>query len=258
MRLPFQPRRKKGDWAAWIYQHRVGLLVTVVIYLSLTILFVSYKIVILPKPVPSIEIEIAPAEIEKIQELIEQRKIEQMQQSDLSPVKNRISDDNSKLDETLRDDKSTAADDIYKDAERLQNELLQGQEDYDKNLIEIEQAQRPDFIEPKSNVKAKQGNRDQDAFVKGNVAASFSLAGRTADYIDKPAYKCEGGGQVVVNISVNRNGKVVSASVDRATSTSDKCILDEAVASARASRFNASATAPNPQRGTLTYTFMPQ
>lgn len=258
MRLPFQPRQRRGGWATWIYRHRVGLLITVVIYLSLGILFVSYKIVILPTPVPTMEVEIAPEVEQQIKEIIEQKKIEQMQQADLKSMQNKISDENSEFDATLRDNKSTDAEDIYKDAERLQQELLQGQKDYNKSLNEIQQAAKPDFIEPQSNIRSKEGDKNQDAFVKGNVAASFSLAGRTANYIDIPAYKCEGGGQVVVNIAVNRNGKVVSASVDRATSTSDKCILDEAVTSARASRFNTSAAAPEPQRGTITYIFMPQ
>ncbi len=122
----------------------------------------------------------------------------------------------------------------------------------------MEKSAKPKDTEPKSNIKSQEGKENQDAFVSGNVAASFILAGRTAVYIDIPAYKCQGGGRVVVNISVNRNGRVVAASVDRATSTSDKCILDEAVNSAKACRFSTSSTALDPQRGTITYTFVAQ
>lgn len=261
MRLPFERRRKRGGWADWLYRHRIGVMVTVVIYLSLAILFMTYRIIIEPAPLASIEIEFTPEQIDEIEKIIEQQQlIEQMQQANAGKMQNKASDENSKSSQASRDYKLPSSSDVYEEAQRVADQVNAGRDSYNRSLSEIEkQSQRKPVDRSQSTSNSqKGGSEDRDAFVKGNVAASWNLAGRTADYIDIPAYKCEGGGQVVVIIAVNQNGRVVSASVERATSTSDRCILDEAIASAKASRFSASATAPNPQHGTITYTFVPQ
>ncbi len=257
MRLPYDRSRKaQGGIAGWIFRHRIGLLITVVIYLSLAILFVTYKIVVLPNPTPTIEIEFNAEEI--IPELLEQeREVQEIEDYEYEKVQNRVSSENSEFNETLRDSKNTDAGEIYDDVERLQRELEAGREDVRKQLEEIEaSAQREDS--PESNIDAKQGDEDRDAFVKGNVAVSFSLEGRTANYLDMPAYKCLNGGRVVVSIVVNQNGRVTSAVVERSSSSNDRCLHQEAIASAKKSTFNASGSAPNPQRGTITYNFEAQ
>ena len=55
----------------------------------------------------------------------------------------------------------------------------------------------------------------QDRKVKGRVTVSFSLTDpvRTSRSLNIPAYRCEGGGDVVVEITVNRAGEVVNARV---------------------------------------------
>ncbi|MFI3299765.1 MAG: energy transducer TonB [Rikenellaceae bacterium] len=258
LRLPFDSRRdKRGDWASWIYRHRIGLLVTVVVYLSLAIMFVTYKIVVQQVPVQSVEIEFQ--EMELIEEVVEQEdEIQQIEDYYGGRVDNRISNADSKFNETLRDSKNSNASEIYDEAERVQRELAEGQERFRREMQELEGGGRQDNTVPESNVKSKDGDRNQDAFVGGNVTVSFSLDGRTALYLDIPAYKCMSGGKVVVNISVNRNGYVTSASVERSTSTSDNCLHREAVASAKASTFNVSASAPDSQKGSITYVFVAQ
>lgn len=261
MRLPFERRRRKGGWADWIYRHRIGVMVTVVIYLSLAILFLTYRIIIEPAPLPSIEVEFTPEQMQKIEQVLEQQQqIEQMQAMS-GKMQNKTSDENSKSSQSSRDYKLPSSSNVYDEAKQVTDRVNAGRESYNRSLSEIENQSKHKPNERSDNSQnnnKKSGGENRDAFVKGNVAASWNLSGRTADYIDIPAYKCEGGGQVVVLIAVNQNGRVVSASVERATSTSERCIIDEAIASAKASRFSASATAPNPQHGTITYTFVPQ
>lgn len=260
LRLPFEPRKSGGGWAVWLYRHRIGMMVTIVVYLSLSILFMTYRIILEPAQMPSIEIEFSPEEIRQIEQIVEQQKeIEQMQAKS-GKMQNKISDENSKFNSSLRDHKNTNSKEIYEEAQRVVERVNAGREEYSRSLSEMEKNNSRPLADNSASTqsKIKGGSENRDAFVKGNVAASFNLEGRTADYLDIPAYKCEGGGQVVVVISVNQNGRVISASVDRATSTSERCLLDEAVASAKASRFSASGTAPNPQHGTITYTFVPQ
>ena len=73
----------------------------------------------------------------------------------------------------------------------------------------------------------------------------------------QPALLDEGGGEVTVNITVNRNGKVVSASM-KESSTNSSCINDMAILAARNSRFNVDDTGSDKQSGTITYIFVPQ
>lgn len=259
VKLPFDASKRLENWAVWMDRHKVGLLVTIVVYLSLAILFVTYRIVVLPAQPPKIDIEFTPEQLQELVEQLEQQQVEQLEEmSPMENMQNRVSDANSNLDASLRDSKNSDASEIYNEMEEMQERLRQGQENYDRELREIEQMRERREDKPKKDKDAEQGSENRDAFVRGNVAASFDLEGRTVVYMDIPAYKCENGGRVVVSISVNRNGKVVSAVVDSATNTSDRCILEEAVASAKATKFNASTTARDPQRGTITYTFVAQ
>ena len=86
---------------------------------------------------------------------------------------------------------------------------------------------------------------------------SFSLTDplRTSRRLEIPAYLCEGGGEVVVAVAVNRAGEVAQA---RVTEGGDDCMREAALRAARASLFNIDPTAPVKHQGTITYLFIPQ
>ncbi len=109
LRLPFDTNSNKGGWAEWIFRHRIGLLITVVIYLCLAILFVSYRIVILPKPVASIEIEFEPERIEQLKEMIEKQQNEKMEKRDMGRMEKKVYREKSKVNETRSDSKNRDA-----------------------------------------------------------------------------------------------------------------------------------------------------
>ena len=96
--------------------------------------------------------------------------------------------------------------------------------------------------------------------VKGKVTVSYSLKDpvRHALRMPVPAYMCQGGGEVVVNIVVNRNGEVLDAKIDEALSEQNTCLRQAALAKAAASVFNADSSAPARQRGTISYLFISQ
>ena len=73
-----------------------------------------------------------------------------------------------------------------------------------------------------------------------------------------PAYTCQSGGRVVVNVTLNRSGNVIAAEVDRSQSDNIAELHDAAVRKARESRFNLDQSAPERHRGTITYLFRPQ
>jgi outer membrane biosynthesis protein TonB len=64
---------------------------------------------------------------------------------------------------------------------------------------------------------------------------------------------------VVLKIVVNQKGNVDEAGIIEAVSTtSDPCLIETALATARISRFNPDISAPRLQTGTLTYHFVAQ
>ena len=90
----------------------------------------------------------------------------------------------------------------------------------------------------------------------GASTITFELEGRYELQVPNPVYTCPSGGLVVVEIKVSRSGAVTAVQIDRArTQTSDQCLWDAALTYARRARFNVSSSAPDPQRGVISYLF---
>ena len=86
---------------------------------------------------------------------------------------------------------------------------------------------------------------------------SFSLTNpvRKSRYLHIPAYQCEAGGEVVVQITVDNGGDVIAAKVRQG---GDECMRQTALNAAYRSQFNIDNSAPARQVGTITYIFIPQ
>ena len=147
----------------------------------------------------------------------------------------------------LKDDRGTDAEELYKEAERLARELKDGQE----------QPQEEDevAVEP---IKKDEPKKEEVKPYSGPSVLSWNLDGRKATRLPIPAYRCYGAGEVTVIITVNNQGNVVNAKVDEKLSAQDGCLRTFAVRAARLSKFNASASAPARQMGTITYAFIAQ
>ncbi len=249
--LPFDNRRE--DAGEWTYRHRVGLSVTLICYLVLMICFVASKIVIGKRDAMQgmyIDLETL-AELESERDRL-QREIEQkMQQeeADWRSVQNRISNEHA-TDERLQDDRGTNTSALNEAAAALRDQMAANSAAYEQGLAE-ERA----LYEQAGNEGRDEERRDTK--VKGSVTVSFSLTNpvRHSRYLHIPAYLCEAGGEVVVQITVDRSGEVVAA---RVRSGGDECMRETALRAARESRFNIDNTAPERQSGTITYLFIPQ
>lgn len=90
----------------------------------------------------------------------------------------------------------------------------------------------------------------------GPVTATFTLSGRSVKQAPKPTYKCRGAGTVVINITVDEWGKVVSAKLDESRSSKDACLSSESVAYAQRWLFSGSSS--KAQSGTISFTFSAQ
>ncbi len=86
---------------------------------------------------------------------------------------------------------------------------------------------------------------------------SFSLAGRSPKYLPKPSSSFKENGTVVVQIDVDKYGKVVKAlAIDKGSNTTDATLRSLAEQAAKQAIFNANPDAAEVQRGTITYHFV--
>ena len=148
----------------------------------------------------------------------------------------------------LKDDKGINADELYKEAERLAQELKEGQN---------RQEDPKDFVST-AQPENRPPEKKQTQAYSGPSVLSWSLDGRKASRLPIPAYRCYGAGEVTVIITVNNRGDVINAKVDNDVSTQDGCLRTFAVRAARLSKFSSSTSAPARQMGTITYAFIAQ
>jgi hypothetical protein len=168
-------------------------------------------------------------------------------QSSRSEIKNIAVDASNS---TLKDDRGTDAEQLYKDAARLAQDLKNGHKDA------IEEDAREETVEMQHQGKSSDDSNKKE--YSGPSVVSYTLDGRKASHLKIPAYRCYGAGDVTVIITVNNAGQVVGAKVMDSISSSDQCLRNFAVRAARLSRFSASQTAPPNQTGEIVYRFIAQ
>jgi colicin import membrane protein len=91
----------------------------------------------------------------------------------------------------------------------------------------------------------------------GDKGISFNLQGRGFQSLPKPKYDYQGEGIVVVEVSVDRSGKVSQAVPGaKGSTTLDEYLLKVAKDAALEARFDPKPDAPLIQKGTITYNFI--
>ncbi len=176
------------------------------------------------------------------------------------------------------------------EAERKRREVLEAerirkeQEEIERKRVEAEQKRQADIIsrtrdalassknagttsegEGVSGGKGNQGsptgsvesqNRGEGSGL-GNSGISYSLAGRGVQRLPLPKYDYQGEGRVVVEVSVDRSGKVTQAIAGiKGSTTLDEYLLKVAREAALEAQFDAKPDAPLIQKGTITYNFV--
>lgn len=149
----------------------------------------------------------------------------------------------------LQDDRNTDADQLYRDIERLDRELKSG-----AYAREIDHS--GDYAALQESAGKESG--DKQEVYTGPSVVSYSLDGRKAIHLSIPAYRCPGGGDVTVRITVSQSGTVEAADIVDELSSGDRCLREYAKRAARLSRFTASTSAPRKQFGDIVYRFIAQ
>ena len=91
----------------------------------------------------------------------------------------------------------------------------------------------------------------------GDKGISYDLQGRGFQKLPPPKYDYHGEGRVVVEVSVDRSGKVIQATPGiKGSTTLDEYLLKVATDAALMARFDAKPDAPLIQKGTITFNFI--
>jgi hypothetical protein len=88
------------------------------------------------------------------------------------------------------------------------------------------------------------------------IGGGYSLGNRKAISKPAPKYTCNEEGKVVVEVSVDRTGKTISAIAGvKGTTNTARCLLDQAKLAAMNTKWDASSDAPEKQVGKIVYNF---
>lgn len=90
---------------------------------------------------------------------------------------------------------------------------------------------------------------------RGTGVGNYQLGGRKNLNTPRPQYRCNEEGTVVVQITVDRSGRVIKAERGRGTTNTAQCLFDQARAAAMDTKFESSDTAPATQVGKIIYNF---
>ena len=105
-----------------------------------------------------------------------------------------------------------------------------------------------------ANLKEAKKKEFTNNLAEKRTSISYSLLNRNAYDLPPPIYTCIEGGKVVINIKVDSDGYVTETSFnEKSSTTSNGCLVDNAMAYAQKAYFNSSSKAS--QKGTITYLF---
>ena len=250
LRLPFEKKRR--DVGEWAYDHRVGLCMTVIVYLVLAIAFVGGKIAVGTKAArQEVVIDLGAVErLEQERDRLEQQVREREQERiDWGSIRNRTSNEKA-LNEALQDDRGTRTAELNASAGEAQERMRANREAYERGLAEAR------ALGQRAGSEGEAEER-RDRRYDGTVTISYAFTDpvRQGRYLENPAYLCQSGGRVVVAATINRGGEVVAAKV---LSGGDDSMREAALRAARNSLFDINDAAPARQSGTITYVFIPQ
>jgi hypothetical protein len=243
----------------YIERHKIGILSTIIIHLLLVTMFMVIQFGTFKKKKENKEVLIDFVDPEVMQKAIEQKKEEVKQLSQQELIKS--------LQKEYQI-KNIAVNEAPIDAKQSVDKMIQ--EIKDESNIKDEKRAEPMKPQPKiedikkkditvSDKKPAYNAQGERTFYKGATTISYFLEGRTEVYIPVPVYQCQGSGKVVMDIVVNQSGYVMTATVNKQQSQmTEECLAEAANRAALTTRFTAKNTAPDKQKGRITYIFIAQ
>lgn len=244
-------------------RHRTGILGTIVVHLALATIVLIMKINTIKQQESTVVLDLLSEE--QVKEITdpEVAKEKQPAQSPQDFMKNIQQEYLGARNIATNVSDKDASDNIDKMVSEIKNELGVKDPVPSENTKTSQRAPAEDAVSDEAAKVEKSGAKHNfvgvQTFYKGPTTVSYSLDYRYHIFLPPIAYKCQGGGKVVLKIFVNQQGYVDSYEVNRAESDiPEDCIIESAERAVKSIRFNPSNKAPSKQQGTLTYVFIAQ
>ncbi|MBO7286563.1 MAG: energy transducer TonB [Alistipes sp.] len=247
---------RSESFGEWLFNHRVGLLVVFAVFvLSGTVLATArYNVERIDL---EYLIEIVPEEFE------EQQRPEVKPIPSIEELAQRVQNVRNVVSNEAATEQSSGSSDFDEDIKQLMAEIEEGMDSnraaYEEGMNSVRGAGKggKGGGDDKGDSKDKSDNNRSKYQGNCTVTYSFEQPVRNHRNLYVPAYTAKGGGVVVLEVLIDRNGAVTSA---RVASSSNSSLNQVAINAARNynTRFNIDGSAPSPHRGTITYTFIAQ
>ena len=237
----------------WFEEHKFGVIITLTLHSMLLFVFTLVELRAEPEVMQTSVSHVDVLQPEQAEELMQ--RIEHPELAAAMKVTNATSN--------ITAEKVASTFSQARLAERVENDLkAMEQAEFDR-LAQERRDQGKEIVIPE--LDPSKWNKEQymksatgPVKVEGATLVEYDLRNRTRGE-GKPGYLCKDFGQVVVYVEVDRSGKVRKAEFDQGRSTQvNECMLEQALRSARETPFNANSAAPEPQTGTITFTFVAQ
>ena len=220
--------------------------------------------------------EKTPEEIQKENELRIKRQIEEKLRKEKELAERRKREEELRvqreLEEKIRKEKELEEQRLRAEAEERKRKEAEAKRINEinsrvKNAFGSSGKEAPENESSGEGVTYKPGNQgSEDGSVNSNNRGkgggfgdgiSFSLSGRSPKGLPKPVYPGNEEGYVVVEVNVDRNGKVIKAIPGaKGSTTMNSQLMKAARDAAMNAKFNADPEAPAVQVGTITYHFI--
>lgn len=230
-----------------------SLLIALAIHLFILVLFLSFKLGEAKlKNTELIAIEFAPEEIKTLEQIASYSKqplnanYELLSQQALSNIASNTAE---KLNNEISTDKYI---------NDVMNELGIKDLKPDNSPANANEEIIQTDAEKANNPENKEDKKKDNSYNFGNSRVEYSLSdGRKARYVDRPNYRCQGGGSVVVKIAIGQSGEILESKIE-SSSTTEECVIQAALESANRWLFRSDYNAPRRVEGKISFIFVPQ
>jgi hypothetical protein len=126
------------------------------------------------------------------------------------------------------------------------------------NQLSKEKINIDDIKMPVETTEGMDPDSIKNVIYTGESNIVYYLENRYHVSLPIPVYLAQGGGKIIIDIVVDRQGKVIQATPKPGQKVRDEQIIFYAQAAALRTLFNADPKAPSSQKGTIHYTFIQQ
>lgn len=174
------------------------------------------------------------------------------QSTNQQAISNRAVNDAPSKDKTYKNDKFFDAN--YKqDIEEAKKMVADVNKQLSKKIPVIKKYEMPE-----ATTEGQDRDSIKNVIYSGKSNIHYYLENRFHVRLPIPVYLAKSGGEVKVDIQVDRSGRVIKAAIGSSKSSGDPMLIEYAIQAAERTLFNSDNKAPNIQKGTITYKFVAQ